>query len=214
MAACIAHELRNPLTTIDTCLEMLQKKPGEVLEETDTRLLGLIRKETGRLNEIIHELLFCSRDCCVEPARVSLTRLLSTIVESCRVKPLFENIEISLNLPKQAFTLGHNLQIERLIENLLSNSAQALEGAGQIRIELHENITPQKHQIRIQDNGPGIAEELGDQIFSPFVSGQQKGCGLGLSICRKIVDAHGGEIRLNPELESGCEFMIDLPVYE
>ena len=214
MAACIAHDLRTPLTTIGTCLEMLKKEPGETLEEIDAQLLGLIGKETKRLNEVIHELLFCSRDCCVEPARVSLTRLLSAIVDACRHKPLFKNIEISLNLPKHSFTLGHNLQLERLLENLLSNAAQALEGKGQIRIELRSNITPKYHQISFKDNGPGVPEELRDQIFSPFVSGRQQGCGLGLAICSKIVIAHGGELRLNPDLKSGCEFLIDLPVCE
>jgi len=214
MASCLAHELRNPLTTIRTCLEMLNKKQGEVLEEADIRALSFIRTETDRLEKVIHDILFCSKDCAVEPTSVSLNRVLTSVIRDFRSKPGLESLQIGLNMSGTAMVVGNNLQLERMIQNLILNSAQAVDQIGRVEVILSSADQGRTHEIRIRDNGPGVPTELRTRIFDAFVTGKTEGVGLGLSICSRIAIAHGGRILLNENWAPGCEFIVELPAAE
>lgn len=211
MASCLAHELRNPLTTIRTCLEMLNKRPGDVLEEGDLRALSYIKTETDRLELVIHDILFCSRDCAVEPTEVSLNRLLTSVVRDLSAKPDLNHLRIGLSMDGKARVMGNNLQLERMIQNLVVNAAQAVDGPGRIELVLSACSGEGIHRIRVRDDGPGVPSEIKARIFDAFVTGKTEGVGLGLSICARIAKAHGGQVLLNEDWAPGCEFIIELP---
>ena len=212
MASCLAHKLRNPLTTIRTCLEILDKKPGDLLEEADLRALDYIKTETDRLELVIHDILFCSKDCSVEPTEVSLNRVLSTVVRELNVTLDREHLNLSLSMDGNARVVGNSLQIERMIQNVILNAAQAIQDKGRIDVILNTGSDDGLHRIRIRDNGPGVPRELRARIFDAFVSGQTEGIGLGLSISARLAMAHGGRILLSDDWAPGCEFVIELPV--
>ena len=213
-ASCLAHELRNPLPTIRTCLEMLDKSSGDVFEDSDLRALSFIKTETDRLETVIHDILFCSRDCSVEPTQISLNRVLSSVVRALRAKPDLQGLQIGLTMNGAAMVVGNSLQLERMIENLVINAAQAIDESGKVEIVLNSAENHGSHVVRIRDNGPGVPADLRARIFDAFVTGKTEGIGLGLSICSRIALAHGGRILLNENWAPGCEFVVELPVDE
>ena len=104
-----------------------------------------------------------------------------------------------------------------MLINLISNSLDALEGAGstvaapRIQISSGENLAGTECWVRVSDNGPGISADALARIFSPFYTSKERGTGLGLAISKKVVDAHGGSIEVQSSLGTGAEFTITIP---
>jgi len=104
------------------------------------------------------------------------------------------------------------VQIEHVLANLVRNAVNALEGQPHARVR----ITGKRHgdmvELRVADNGPGIADDVAGALFSPFMSSKQSGLGLGLPLCRTMVEAHGGKISLECHgADTGTAFLVTLP---
>ena len=113
---------------------------------------------------------------------------------------------------------GDSEKLRRVIINLVGNAVDALEEAGveepTLEISAGENLAGTEVWLRIRDNGPGIPDEVKEQLFSPFYTSKANGTGLGLPICRKLVDAHGGTLEVESEPGLGAEFLLTLPKRE
>lgn len=211
----IAHEIKNPLASISTHLQLLQrhasgpvdKLPEKVIEKTD-----LLLKEVDRANRIITDILGFSRQDKISPIKTDLKNYLEKMI--LEFKPLAESRNTTLILSWKASDLQVEIdqdKIRQVFANLLSNSLDALDGKNGI---IHWNVSSDKTiKIEFLDNGPGISDHIRKKIFDPFFTSKPigKGTGLGLSVCHGIIKQHGGNLSTLP-VKEGAAFLIVLPL--
>jgi signal transduction histidine kinase len=206
MAASIAHELRNPLGAARNSAYFLKryaKEPdAELLEH-----LRIIDTEIMVAGGIITDLLDVAR--AKPPSRNDL--VLGEIVQEALDRlHLAGGIMSFLTSDPDPFVLNADAsQLRQVFQNLLANAAQAVGLEGEIRIQAW--LEGDEGVISVRDSGPGVAEDHADRIFEPLFSTRPRGTGLGLTICRDIIERHGGTIELG-HTGPGAEFLIRLPV--
>ncbi|MBK8506481.1 MAG: GHKL domain-containing protein [Saprospiraceae bacterium] len=126
-----------------------------------------------------------------------------------------KSIELEYSLSdKPIMVSGDTDQLEQVFINLIKNAIEALATVSKKKIDIVSEVRDSMVNIRIRDSGPGVAMELRDQIFIPFYTTKDEGCGIGLSLCRQIIYQHGGTIRANYPEEGGAEFIVTLPLQE
>ena len=210
MIGCLANNLRNPITTIQTCMELLKKSPGEVYSDKDRNVLNMAIVETERLSELIQELLFCSRDCGIAPSDFDLGRVVeSALHHMAYVSSLKLNVKYS-GQPNLKIN-GHMLQIERALLNILTNAGEATCEGGVVSVTLTSGDREGFHRVVIKDTGIGIPEYLKEKLFESFASAKTNHLGTGLTVAYQIIKAHGGELSFNSRVRKGAEFFVDLP---
>lgn len=216
--AVLGHELRNPLAGIANGVTLLQRGAGSADEVQWThRMLG---EQVQQLSSLLNDLLDLTR---IKQQKIRLDKApvdLATIVhKSIATATRLINLrqqQLHLSLPPQpALVFGDATRLEQIISNLLVNAAKYTEQGGSIWVELETAATGVK--LHVRDNGIGLAPEMLQRIFEPFtqvpVRGTQSGLGIGLSLARRLVDLHGGEIRVtSPGLGQGSEFTVHLPL--
>ncbi len=213
LASAIAHEIRNPLNYINLTLDHLRNKfkPEDTeKQEKFEKLTAQLKTEVERINRQISDFLRYSR-----PNKLNLQQIevRDVIKESLRiVEPQAEdqNIKISLvereNVP---LILGDAEILRSVFSNLFINGVQAMEKDGG---NLSVTITPENKfvKIEIKDTGGGISKENIEKIFEPYFSTKETGTGLGLAIVKKIIDDHGGKIKVESKLGEGAVFTVKL----
>src|SRR5207247_594296 len=148
----------------------------------------------------------------IEPmtARLNLNTLIETALEAVRVPPQITlDRELASPMPN---VMGDEAQLLQLFEHLIRNAVQAMEEGGRLRV--CTGASEARVWAVVSDTGPGIPKQDQQRIFEPLVSTRTKGMGLGLTLSRRIVEAHGGEIRLESEPGHGATFTVELPVTE
>ncbi len=213
LMAGIAHEINNPLAAIGGYAEMLAQGYAD-----DSRKTGLvISQQTRRVASIVRNLLDFARNRPVQRVPGSLAEVLRTAVEliaaELRQAGIVLETSISPELPR---VLMDAQQIEQVFINLVRNAAQAfVNHAGERRIAVHAVTDGIWVAILVRDNGPGIPAELREKIFDSFVTTKSDGTGLGLSLCKRFVESHGGHIELLTSMEQpGACFQIRLPAFD
>ncbi|TYO98779.1 phospho-acceptor domain-containing protein [Geothermobacter ehrlichii] len=210
LAAGVSHEIDNPVGIILGYAELLL----EDLEEGDSRredVLAII-EECRRCRRITGSLLGLARSVPQEVVAVDMVRLVDDVFDSLRPQKLFRQIELRLCAEgDRHFVQGDADRLRQVLVNLMLNAAQAMEGAGTIRIDIRR--AGDTLEILVADTGPGIPDEQREQVFQPFFStkSREEGTGLGLSLCRKLVEDHGGRLDLVSSAAGAC-FRICLPV--
>ena len=223
--AGVSHELRTPLTVIHTAAYNLRGKMAHDPVQVE-RYGALIQKESGRLNSLVEQIM---RFATAQAGQVihqreplSIEGLIDEAMAAS--KPLIEGSSCVVErhiAPDLPLVLGDREALRHAIENLVTNAAKyGLKGGNWIGIFAEKSGEPphQTVEIRVADRGPGIPREEQDQIFDPFFRGaraiedQVRGTGLGLSLVKKIVEAHGGTIRVESESMTGTAFILRLPV--
>lgn len=209
LAATIGHELRNPLAVIDTSVHLLRRRTDEV--PGAERHLRRIAEQTAISNRIIADLLELARD--RDPAREH-TDLLELIDRALETLPLPAGITmdraIDPNLPK-AWVDGS--QLRQVVINLVANAYQSAAGTGGSTVRLEaEPGTDGALVLRILDDGAGLTPEVEARLFEPLFTTRSRGVGLGLALCRRIVEKHRGTIRgANRPDQRGALFEVVLP---
>jgi two-component system, NtrC family, sensor histidine kinase PilS len=212
MAAGLAHELRNPLGSMNSALQFIQERGANNGTE---RLMDVVLRESERLNHIITNFLSYARpsEKIDASGRYEPADLCATIrdgIALIRHNPdVVENHKIDLILPEnQVVVAATEAEIKQIVWNLALNSIQAMPGGGKLSISVY---TPNEWFARIEfaDDGPGIDPEIMDHLFEPFVSGSG-GTGLGLSIVHKIITENGGRININTREGKGTTVSIEL----
>lgn len=208
LTAGVAHELRNPLSIIKACAEILRQRfkgqPGEEGLTSD------IIDEVDRLSRVVSEFLSFARPNQPNRATVNLNQLIH------RTLDLLEKGE--------AVTFQRNLhdplppaeadaeQIEQVLLNLVRNGLEAMHGQGTIDIRTGTNPEDRTVWFEVEDHGEGMAEETRRKIFDPFYTTKSEGTGLGLSICHRIIESHGGTIEVvDSEPGQGTVFRVTFP---
>jgi len=218
VAKRIAHEIKNPLTPIKLSAQRLQRrlkelpgKDGQLVQECTS----VIIQHVDELKEMVNEFSNFARFPEVSP----LPYQLNDIIQETMQLYLSAHPEIHFETKLEAKLPALNLdkdQIRRVVMNLIDNAISAIkQGAkavpAQLNIETHYNEKLDVAALVIRDNGPGMAEDVQERAFEPYFSTKKEGTGLGLAIVKRIVNDHGGYIRLSSTLGEGTTFMIELP---
>lgn len=212
IAASFAHEFRNPLTSVKGFIYLLQKE----LEKTDQSqyYFEIIQNEMQSLEEKITQFLYLSKMRGLEDKleKVPLTSLLHEMMEFMYPRFTEANIVTSTELCEEALIEGDSAQIKQVLLNILVNAVEELSGWNgerKIRVSLVRQ-DDQTVELAICNNGNPIPDYLLENVFEPFVTTKSLGTGLGLSVCKQIVEKHNGTIEVCSEEDFTC-FTITFP---
>jgi signal transduction histidine kinase len=211
----IVHEIRNPLVSVKTFLQLLPDRLDDPEFHQDFR--GVVNDEVQRLERMLDDLLRHARPNRTPPigegARLSeaIRTTLQLMVYRCRERGVVLKTESRPELP--ALNISEDA-LRQLLLNLLLNATEVTPEGGQIVLSVDWSPNEVNHiEIKVEDDGPGIDPSLGDRIFEPFWTTRSQGAGgLGLAICKRIVDDANGSIAANNRRDGGACFRIDLPI--
>jgi two-component system sensor histidine kinase PilS (NtrC family) len=208
MAAGLAHEIRNPLSSLSGAIQLLRQ---DYERDDETRILmDIVLRETDRLNRLLTDFLLFARPCKVRKNNHLLTLLLQESLYLFHQDQNNQEIEINLQIPEDCQIYTDPQLFHQVIWNLLINSVQAMEqNRGWIEILVKDS--PEGTHISFADNGNGIPAKYRDQIFEPFFSTRDQGTGLGLAVVQRIISDHGGSIRFDDTVSQGACFLLFFP---
>jgi signal transduction histidine kinase len=213
LAGGLAHEIRNPLSTITMNVELLGEDVPEDGLPQSRRLhqkIDLIRKECGRLESILNAFLQFTRAGELHAERLSLNQLVSEFIEFFAPRAAECGIDISPHLaPDLPAVEADPSLLRQVLQNLARNSLDAMEHGG--TIELQTRRDGNRVQLEFIDSGTGMDAALCEKVFEAFFSRKKGGSGLGLPTVRKIVQAHGGTVACDSEPGRGTRITISLP---
>ena len=205
IAAAIAHEVKNPLTMINANLDILQADDGRISTADN---YAMMRRELKKINNIMMDFIHITQNNDCEKDIIYLMDILQNVLES--IKPALPNIVVKICCPDNDLAIfGHENSIKILLNNIIKNALEAMDFSGKLEIEMlrQENNA----LMNISDNGKGLSSEIADDIFNKYFTTKCGGSGLGLSICRKIVKDHGGNMSLSRRTEGGCTASVTIP---
>jgi signal transduction histidine kinase len=211
LAAGIAHEIRNPLNGIELMLGLVQEDLTEkgFLDDRFTR----IHDEVTRLNRILNDFLLFARPKPLEHELATLVELTDDAL--MLLAPVIEDKQIQVvrhyddDAPPSLVDAG---ALRRALVNLIKNACEAMPPQGRLLLTIvGPGRTGDGYRVEIRDSGPGIADEVRDRLFNPFVTTKDDGTGLGLAIVHKTIVSHGGSIVCTNHPEGGACFLIRLP---
>ncbi len=201
MAAGVAHEIRNPLSSMKMTVQMLRER-----SEADRESFDLLLREIERLELTAAELVGVSQPLRKEPVR--LERVVDDVLELMKRRLEHLGIRVERRYAPAPDVAVDVARFKRCVMNLLLNGAQAMPSGGPLTV----GVAPANGRVRlaVTDEGPGVPPEIRDRIFEPFVTTKQDGVGLGLALTRRIVEDHGGAIGFDGG-GRGTTFWIELP---
>jgi signal transduction histidine kinase len=209
LAAGLAHEVRNPLTSIKLLVgAALQKRCPTALTETD---LQVIHDEVGRLERKVAALLEYARPQQTEPRPGDVGEIVHHVADLVQPRVRQQGVRLNLDLPPEPVTAHLDPdQFNGVMTNLLLNALDAMPGGGTIEVALKRDEVG-RFRLTVADTGPGLDPAVADRLFRPFVSTKPTGTGLGLCVSRRVVQAHGGSLTAANRPGGGACFTITLP---
>ncbi|WP_175986946.1 PAS domain S-box protein [Bacillus sp. Marseille-Q1617] len=203
LAAGVAHEIRNPLTTIKGFLQLMKESAEDEFH------LKVIQGELDRIEIITNEFLALAKPRAVQFSLTSLTSLLTSSVEFIKMECLKQGVDVRFSVEEAEIHCDSH-QIKQVVLNVMKNAVEALPNGGLLSVQLQRENDYAK--ISIQDNGAGIPPERMKHLGEPFYSTKEKGTGLGLMICQKIIKEHNGSISIQSNVNEGTTVNILLPI--
>ncbi|MBN1648924.1 MAG: HAMP domain-containing protein [Spirochaetales bacterium] len=214
IAQRLAHEVKNPLTPIKLSAERILRKfeNNEDLSRSLPRAVASIIREVENMDKLIQEFRDFSRTASLFQKHDNINKLISEAVSTYR--STYPDIQFQWEPGQNLNPFIDKAQIMRLLTNLIINAAEAMKEFGilKIRTDLVRKGNNEYCRIQIQDTGPGISEEIRQQIFNPYFTTKEYGTGLGLAIIERIVFDHAGSIWYESAPGSGTTFFVDLPM--
>ncbi|MCB4791030.1 MAG: GAF domain-containing protein [Elusimicrobia bacterium] len=216
-AANIAHEIKNPLTSIKTFCQLLYDKFNDKLFVE--KFNSIIPKEIERLENVLENMLHFNKTLNVSFGKVDIKQVLEELIGLLYYEIYKQNIALKKQYPETSLEVkGNAEQLKQVFMNLILNSIQAMPKGGSLSISIKELMEDKNNtqfiEVSVTDTGCGIPKESLNKLFKPFYTTKPKGTGLGLSITRKIVREHEGTISVESIPNSGTTFIVKLPVYQ
>lgn len=208
IAASIAHEVRNPMTTLHGFLQLLEHKvTGDA-----HKYVTVIQEEVIRINEILNEMLTLAKPIVDEVTIFSLSVLVDDVLTLLRPKALLDQITVVCDnrLTEPALIQANPNRMKQVLVNLLKNSMEAMDDSGILTVQLSEQEEGVL-QLLVSDTGTGMDKETVETIFNPFVSSKEGGTGLGLPFVKKTITEYGGSVAVSSELGKGTVFCLTMP---
>ncbi|MFQ5680408.1 MAG: ATP-binding protein [Gemmatimonadota bacterium] len=216
MAAGLAHELRNPLAVITNRLECMEREARTRCDECVlTTDLTVLREHTARLAQVTQDLLKFGEEEDERYGDVVLPEVVSGVVGLLQRTYKNRNVSISTRFAPELPTLTGNAKVlETVVMNLVLNAIEVTPAGGKVTVEAETADADRAVRLRVIDHGPGIPRPLRQRIFEPFFTTKSpgRGTGLGLAVCRSIIEKQGGEIWVESEEGRGSRFIVSLPL--
>ncbi len=183
----VAHEVRNPLFAVQAVAQILER---EIEDEKHQTLLKALLKEAGRMKNLIDELVLYSKPARLNIAELDLSTLPQVLGEYCAAKKT--EMELTINIPPRTIVKADRDKLLQVFLNLIDNAV----GAGSEKITIVSETEDGAVNVSVKDDGEGIRRGDLERIFDPFFTTKKEGTGLGLPICKKIIEDHGGSIEI------------------
>jgi PAS domain S-box-containing protein len=209
LTSTVSHEIRNPLGTINSSLYIINERVKGKAFGVE-KAIGRGFRAVKRCDGIIEEMLDFTRTKGLEKRTVDMSSWLNSMLADTDMPEdvsLEKQIEDGLSAPVDAYRL------HRCIYNIIENSITALQGAQGGLILVRAGMSGGRLEIKITDNGPGIPKMIQKQVFDPLYSTKQNGIGMGLPVCKQVMELHGGSIRLRSDAEQGTTVILRLPPF-
>ena len=216
MARRLAHEIKNPLTPIQLSAERLQRKlNGEVPKDKQSmldRYTHTIVQQVEAMKTMVNAFTEYARSPAQKPAALNLNEILEEV--SVLYHENYTEVTIDLDLESSMpLIMADGVRLRQLVHNLVKNSLDTIDAGGRIKISSRcvRELESQYVELIVEDSGEGIAQEVADNLFEPYVTTKTTGSGLGLAIVRKIVDEHNGIVWVEKSELGGARFIVRLP---
>jgi nitrogen fixation/metabolism regulation signal transduction histidine kinase len=218
VARRLAHEIRNPLTPIQLSAERMRRRLLPSLRGPDAEMLDrsthTIVQQVESMKQMVNDFSEYARAPALRSAPFDLNQLVIEVADLYRAQEPAIPVETVLD-PQLIGLSADRGRVRQVLNNLLTNALEALDGHRPAAIEVRTSIIDtggvERAQITVSDNGPGFPPELLGRVFDPYVTSKPKGTGLGLAIVKKIVDDHGGSIEAENRPEGGARVRVMLP---
>ncbi|MDP4170846.1 MAG: ATP-binding protein [Bacillota bacterium] len=209
LAAGIAHEIRNPLTSLIGFTQIIKESINNVVLE---EYLKIMMDELNRINTIVNEFMFIAKpNETMVIKETNINTLISAVIKFMEPQSNLKSIKITSTSDSIITAFCDPNQLKQVLINLLQNAIEATtDPNNNIDISL-EYFNDDHYIIKISDRGAGISEERQSRLFEPFYTTKEKGTGLGLMVCKRIIDIHGGTIDVDSKQGEGTVFRIQLP---
>jgi signal transduction histidine kinase len=212
LSARVAHEIRNPITAAKSLVQQMEEEPGAP-ENVEYARVAL--EELNRVERSVSHLLRFARDEELRIGTVQLADVVDSALETFRERAARSNVRIEREIDDAGAIRGDAEKLRRVVINLVTNALDAIDGgkrgSGRIAIGVGENLAGTEVWLRVADDGPGLDAETLRRIWSPFYTSKANGTGLGLPICKKLVEAHGGSLEAISTPGAGAEFVAVFP---
>ncbi len=209
LAAGLAHEIRNPLTTVMGFMHLFRQR---FTDPKDIGHLNLICSELEMMKKLISDFVMMAKPSTPDRKPCIIEELIHDTVQLMVSQAILNNVEIRLSAMKESTqVLIDQMQIKQVLVNLIQNAIEAMPQGGTITLNTCLHKEPNKMFISIKDNGIGMSEQEMKEAMNPFFTTKETGLGLGLSICYRIIENHGGVLSFQSKQHEGTEFIIQLP---
>ncbi|WP_323702850.1 two-component system sensor histidine kinase NtrB [Mammaliicoccus sp. Dog046] len=211
LAANTAHEIKNPLTSINGFIELTRMKYDKDYKD---RHFNIITEELDRINNIVTQFLYLGKPTNLTYTNVNIAQVISDVQTFLAYELEQHNINIHLKLPEESiYAYISEDQLKQILINLIQNAKDALEQTTNPAIEIQlQQQSPGQACIIFKDNGMGISKETQEQIFEPFFTTKESGSGLGLYLSKKLIEDWKGHIEVQSHKNEGTTFIITLPL--
>ena len=207
VAAMLGHDLRNPLTSMSGATYYLKTKLDSRMDEKTREMFGLIEKDIQHANKIITDLLEYSREIRLEMTETTPKSIIKEALSLVEIPKNVKVIDSTQNKPKIKMDID---KMKRVFANIIKNAVEAMPEGGKLTISTKESDG--NVEIMFIDTGIGIAKEVIEKIWTPFFTTKAEGMGLGLPICKRIIEAHDGKISVESIVGEGTTFAVTIPV--
>jgi len=207
LAAMVGHDLRNPLMGIDGATYYLKSKLGSKMDEKIREMFVLIEKDIEYSNNIITDLLEYSIEIRLEKAETSLNSIMKEALSLVKVPEKIQVSDLTQSEPKIEVDVE---RMKRVFVNIIKNAIDAMPEGGRLTITTKES--DDSLEIAFTDTGVGMSKETLDKLWTPLFTTKAKGMGLGLSICKRFVEAHEGNITVESKVGKGTTFRVTIPI--
>ena len=212
IATSLSHEIRNPLSAIKMNLQILQRRPE--LVGNDRRRVDIAVHEMHRLEGVLQEVLDFAKPVMLDKSSCSLNHILLQVVELLEMKFAEKGLQVLLALDDLPDILIDGRKMEQVVLNLLLNAIEATPDNSNIRIGSRRCLSDHgvsELTFSVEDEGETISPVLCETIFKPFFTTKSRGAGLGLSVVKRLVEAHGGHVSVSGRTPNGSVFTVVLP---
>ncbi len=211
LASSLAHEIKNPLTSIQGFVQMLpdRKDDHEYVEKT----ADILQKECRRLDELIDNLHSYAKPQVGQRQKFTLVNLIDETVTLIRKQAEKSKVELMVNVPEELEVFGDSSKLKEVIMNLCLNSIEAMQKGGTLTIQ-GDRTDRNEARLTIRDTGVGMNDDQLEKIFNPFYTTKEEGTGLGMAITHRIVEDHGGIMNIDSSPDEGTTVEVLLPTEE